>query len=97
MTVDKEVVHAFLEDGGAVPESEGSSGPISDAPSFVGAAVIGMANSSSVIGLGIGDHTGGGIPVASLLSAFVLLINEGAIVDGGWCKGLTNGWAVSEK
>jgi hypothetical protein len=83
MVVDKEVVCAFLEDGGAVPESEESNGPISDAPLFVGAVVIGMANSSSVIGLGVGNHTGGGIPVASLLSAFVLLINEGAMVDGG--------------
>jgi hypothetical protein len=97
MAVDKEVVHAFLEDWGAVPESEGSNGPISDAPSFVGAAVIGMANSSSVIGLGVGNHTGGAIPVALLLSAFVLLIMEGAMVDGGWYKGLTNGWVVSEK
>jgi hypothetical protein len=98
MAVDKEVVRAFLEDGGAVPESEGSNGPISDVTLFVGAAVIGIANSSSVIGLGVGNHTGGGISVASLLSAFVLLINEGAMVDGGWCKeGLTNGWAVSEK
>ena len=97
MEVGKEVVRAFLEDGGAVPESEGYNGPISDAPLFVGAAVIGMANSSSVTGLGVGNHTGGGIPVASLLSAFVLLINEGAMVNGGWCKGLTNGWVVSEK
>jgi hypothetical protein len=53
-------------------------------PLFVGAAVIGTAKSSSVIGLGVGNHTGGGIPVASLLSAFVLLIYEGAMVDGGW-------------
>ncbi len=97
MVVDKEVVRAFLEDGGAVPESEGSNGPISDAPLFVSAAVIGIANFSSVIGLGVGNHTGGGIPIASLLSAFVLLIMEEAIVDGGWCKGLTNGWVVSEK
>ncbi len=97
MAVDKEVVRAFLEDGGAVPESEGSDGPISDVPLFVGDAVNGMANSSSVIGLGVGNHTGGEILVASLLSAFVLLINEGAMVDGGWCKGLTNGWVVSEK
>ena len=97
MAVDKEVERAFLEDGGAVPESEGSNGPISDAPLFVGAAVIGMANSSSVIGLGVGNHTGGGVPVASLLSAFVLLINEGAMVDDEWCKGLMNGWVVSEK
>jgi hypothetical protein len=63
----------------------------------VGAAVIGMANSSSVIGLGVGNHTGGGIPVALLVSAFVLLINEGAMVNGGWYKGLTNGWVVSKK
>ncbi len=42
MVVDKEVVHAFLEDGGAVPESEGSNGPISDVPLFVSAAVISM-------------------------------------------------------
>ncbi len=97
MAVDKEVVRAFLEEGGAVPESEGSNGPISDAPLFVGAVVISMANSSSVIGLGVGNHTGEEIPVASLLSAFVLLINEGAMVNGGWCKGLTNGWVVSEK
>jgi hypothetical protein len=89
VAVDEEVVRAFLEDGGAVPELEGSNGPISDAPSFVGAAVIGMANSSSVIGLGVGNHTGGGIPIALLSSAFVLLIYEGARVDGGWCRGLT--------
>ncbi len=95
MAVDKEVVCAFLEDGGAVPESKGFNGPISDAPLFVGAAVIGMAKSSSVIGLGVVNHTGGGIPVALLLSAFVLLVNEGAMVNGGWCKGLTNGWVVS--
>ncbi len=97
MAVDKDMVHAFLEDGGAVPESEGSNGPISDAPLFVDAAVIDMANSSSVIGLVVGNHTGGGIPVASLLSTFVLLINERAMVDGRWCNGLTNGWVVSEK
>jgi hypothetical protein len=71
MAVDKEVVCAFLEDGGVVPESEGFNGPISYVPLFVGAAVIGMANSSSVIGLGVGNHTSGGILVASLLSAFV--------------------------
>ena len=87
MAVDKEVVHAFLEDVGAVPESEGSNGPISDAPLFAGAAVIGMANSSSVISLGVSNHIGGGFPVA----------NEGAMVNGGWCKGVTNGWVVSEK
>ncbi len=97
MAVNKEVVRAFLEDGGAVPESEGSNGLFFDAPLCVGAAVIGMANSSSVIGLGVGNHTGGGIPVALLVSAFVLLINEGAMVNGGWCKGLPNGWVVSEK
>ncbi len=97
MVVDKEVVRAFLEDGGVVPESEGSNGPISYVPLFVGAAGIGMANSSSVIGLGVGNRTGEGIPVALLLSAFVLLINERAMVDGGWCKGLMNGWVVSEK
>jgi hypothetical protein len=91
------VVRAFLGDGGAVPESEDSNGPISDAPLFVGAVVISMANSSSVISLGVGNHTGGGIPIALLLSAFVLFINEGAMVNGGWCKGLTNGWVVSEK
>ncbi len=55
MAVDKEVVRAFLEDGGAVPDSEGSNGPISDGPLFVGAVVIGMANSSSVIGFGVGN------------------------------------------
>ncbi len=97
MAVDKEVMHAFLEDGGAVSESECSNGLVSDAPSFVGAAVIGTANSSSVIGLGVGNHTGGGIPIALLLSAFVLLINEEAMVNGGWCKGLTNGWVISGK
>ncbi len=59
MAVDKEVVRAFLQDGGAVPESDGSNGPISAVPLFVGAAVFGMANSSSVIGLGVGNHTGG--------------------------------------
>ncbi len=78
------MVRAFLGDGGAEPESESFNGPISDVPLFVGAAVIGLANSSSVIGLGVGNHTGGGIPIASLLSAFVLLINEGAMVNGGW-------------
>ncbi len=97
MAVDKKVVRAFLEDGGSVSESEGSNRPISDVPSFVGAGVIGMANSSSVIGLRVGNHTGGGIPIAPLLAACVLLINEGAMVDGGWYKGLTNGWVVSEK
>ncbi len=97
MAVDKDVVRAFLEDGGAVPEPEGTNGPILDAPMFVGAAVIGMANSSSVISLGVGNHTGGGIPIASLISEFVLLINEGAMVHGGWCKGLTYGLVVSEK
>ncbi len=77
MAVDKEVVHAFLEDGGKVPESEDANGLVtSDVPLFVGALVIGMANSSSVIGLGV-SNTGRGMLIASLL------INEGAMVDGG--------------
>ena len=77
MAVDKEVVRAFLEDGGKVPESEDANGLVtSDVPLFVGALVIGMANSSSVIGLGV-SNTGGGMLIASLL------INEGAMVDGG--------------
>ncbi len=77
MAVDKEVVRAFLEDGGKVPESEDANGPVtSDVPLFVGALVIGMANSSSVIGLGV-SKTGGGMLNASLL------VNEGAMVDGG--------------
>ncbi len=77
MVVDKEVVRAFLEDGGKVPESEDTNGLVTpDVPSFVGALVIGMANSSSVIGLGV-SNTGGGMLIASLL------VNEGAMVDGG--------------
>jgi hypothetical protein len=77
MAVDKEVVRAFLEDGGKVPESEDANGLItSDVPLFVGSSVIGMANSSSVIGLGV-SNTGGGMMIASLL------VNEGAMVDGG--------------
>ena len=76
MAVDKNVVRAFLEDGGAVPESEGSNGLTSDAPLVVGAAVVvGMANSSFVIGLEV-SNTGGGTPVASLLSEFVLIVND---------------------
>ncbi len=69
MVVDKEVVRAFLDDGGKVkvPESEDADGLVtSDVPLFVGALVIGMANSSSVIGLGI-SNTGGGMLIASLL------------------------------
>ncbi len=77
MGVDKEVVRAFLEDGGKVPESEDANGLVtSDVPSFVGALVIGMANSSSVISLGV-SNTGRGMMIASLL------VNEGAMVDGG--------------
>jgi hypothetical protein len=90
MAVDKDVVRAFLEDGGAVPESEGSNELTSDAPLVVGAAVVvGMANSSSVIGLGVGN-TGGGTPAASLLSELVVFIvnaGDGSMVDAGWCKG----------
>jgi hypothetical protein len=89
MEVDKDVVCAFLEDGGAVPESEGSNELTSDAPSVVGAAVVvGMANSSSVIGLGV-SNTGGGTTVASLLSELVFIVNDGdgSMVDAGWCKG----------
>jgi hypothetical protein len=77
MAVDKEVVGVFLEDRGKVPESEDANGLVtSDVPLFVGALVIGMANSSSVIGLGA-SNTGGGMLIA------LLLINEGAMVDGG--------------
>jgi hypothetical protein len=77
MAVDKEVVRAFLEDGGKVQESEDTNGLVtSDVPLFVGALVIGMANSSSVIGLGV-SNTGGGMLIA------LLLVNEGAMVDGG--------------
>jgi hypothetical protein len=77
MAVDKEVVRAFLEDGGKVPESEDANGLVtSDVPLIVGALVIGMANSSSVIGLGV-SNTGGGMLIASLL------VNIGAMVDGG--------------
>ncbi len=72
------MVHAFLEDGRKVPESEDANGLVtSDVPLFVGALVIGMANSSSVIGLGV-SNTGGGMLIASLL------VNEGAMVDGGY-------------
>jgi hypothetical protein len=77
MAVDKEVVRDFLEDRGKVPESEDANGLVnSDVPSFVGASVIGMANSSSVIGQEV-SNTGGGMLIA------LLLINEGAMVDGG--------------
>ncbi len=72
-----------------VPESEGSNGLTSDAPSVVDAAVVvGMANSSSVIGLGV-SNTGEGTPVASLLSELVFIVNagDGSMVDAGWCKG----------
>ncbi len=73
MAADKEVVRAFLEDGGKVP----ANGLVtSDVPSFVGALVISMVNSSSVISLGV-SNTGGGMLIASLL------VNEGAMVDGG--------------
>jgi hypothetical protein len=50
MAVDKKVVHAFLEDGGKVPQSEDAT---SDVPLVSGASVIGMANSRSVICLGV--------------------------------------------
>ena len=89
MAVDKDVVCAFLEDGGAVPESDISNKVTSDAPSVVGAAVVvGMANCSSVIGLRV-SNTGGGTPVASLLSELVFIFNvgDGSMVDAGWCKG----------
>ncbi len=77
MAVDKEVVRAFLEDGGKVPESEDANGLVtSDVPLFVGASVISMANSSSVISLGV-SNTGEGMLITSLL------VNEGAMVDGG--------------
>ncbi len=80
--MDKEVVRTFLEDGGQMPESEDANGLTSDVPLFVGAAVIGMANSSPVIGLGVGNTGGGRMLIATLLSACVLLVNEGAMVDG---------------
>ncbi len=48
----------------------------SDVPLFGGALVIGMANSSSVISLEV-SNTGGGMLIA------LLLVNEGAMVDGG--------------
>ena len=89
MAVDKDVVRAFLEHEGAVPESEGSNGLTSDAHLVVGAAVVvGMTNSSSVIGLGV-SNTGVETPVALLLSEFVLIVNDGdrSMVDAGWCKG----------
>ena len=77
MAVDKEVVCAFLEDGGKVPESEDANGLITfGVLLFLGALVIGMANSSSVIGLGV-SNTGRGMLIA------LLLVNEGAMVDGG--------------
>ena len=41
MAVDMEVVRAFLEDGGKVPESEDGNGLVtSDVPLFWGALVI---------------------------------------------------------
>ncbi len=76
------MVHAVLEDGGQMPESEDANGLTSDVPSFVGAAVIGMANSSSVISLGVSNTGGRRMLIATLLSACVLLVNEGAMVDG---------------
>ncbi len=77
MAVDKEVVCTFLEDGGKAPESEDANGLITfGVLLFLGALVIGMANSSSVIGLGV-SNTGRGMLIA------LLLVNEGAMVDGG--------------
>ncbi len=69
-----EVVRAFLEDGGKVPESEDGNGLVtSDVPLFWGASVIGMANSSLVISLGV-SNTGGGMLLRSWL------VNEGVMV-----------------
>jgi hypothetical protein len=82
IAVDEEVVRAFLEDGGQMPESEDANGLTYDVPLFVGAAVIGMANSSSVIGLGVSNTGEGRMLIATLISACVLLVNEGAMVDG---------------
>ncbi len=74
MAVDMEVVRALLEDGGKVPESEDGNGLItSDVPWFWGASVIGMVNSSLVIGLGV-SNTGGGMLLRSWL------VNEGVMV-----------------
>ncbi len=75
-------MRAFLEDGGQMPESEDANGLTYDVPLFVGAAVIGMANSSSVIGLGVSNTGEGRMLIATLISACVLLVNEGAMVDG---------------
>ena len=74
-----EVVRAFLEDGGKVPESEDGNGFVtSDVPWFWGALVIGMANSSLVIGLGV-SNTGGGMLLRSWL------VNEGVMVRFARC------------
>ena len=74
-----EVVRAFLEDGGKVPESEDGNGFVtSDVPWFWGASVIGMANSSLVIGLGV-SNTGGGMLLRSWL------VNEGVMVRFARC------------
>ena len=79
MAVDMEVVCAFLEDGGKVPESEDGNGFVtSDVPWFWGASVIGMANSSLVIGLGV-SNTGGGMLLRSWL------VNEGVMVRFARC------------
>ena len=68
-----EVVRAFLEDGGKVPGSEDGNGLVtSDVPWFWGALVIGMANSSLVIGLGV-SNTGGGMLLTSEVEPCLLL------------------------
>jgi hypothetical protein len=72
MAVDKEVVCTFLEDGDKVPESEDAT---SDVPLVLGASVIGMANSRSVICLRVSNTGGGMMIVASLL------VNVGAMVQ----------------
>jgi hypothetical protein len=96
MVVDKEVVRAFLEDGGAVPESEGSYGPISDAPFVCGCCGHWHGQLFICHWPWNWQPHSGQIPVELMLSSFVFLINERAMVNGGWCKGLTNGWVVSE-
>ncbi len=63
----------------SVPESEDGNGFVtSDVPWFWGASVIGMANSSLVIGLGV-SNTGGGMLLRSWL------VNEGVMVRFARC------------
>ena len=75
----KALLHRDRKENGKVPESEDGNGFVtSDVPWFWGASVIGMANSSLVIGLGV-SNTGGGMLLRSWL------VNEGVMVRFARC------------